>query len=291
MLLGDIDMTGTTEWTPIGTAENPFTGKFDGKGYALKNIDWTADAAKSTAHGLFGVLNQATVRNLTVGAAGDKFTVRGTAGAGTAVAGVAAFATESVIESVTNNVSISFEAEDPAGTLVMLAGIAGQMTGTTIGGTSAAVKCANNGDITTGPIANTANGGTGMQVGGIWRLHQIGGEQPHRLLHQQRTGERTFGTRRRTGRNLREGNHRQLAEQRARSRTMPPGSTPGRRTNTASNAWAVWSAVRPRRAASSRTATTSATSSPTWDAARAVSRATTSARSATARTPEPLSAT
>lgn len=167
VLLNDVDMTGTTEWTPIGTAENPFTGKFDGKGYALKNISWTADAAKSTAHGLFGVLNRATVRNLTVGAKGDKLTVTGTAGAGTAIAGVAAFATESVIESVTNNVSISFEAEDPSGVLVMLAGIAGQMTGTTIGGTSAAVKCANNGDITTGPIANTANGATGMQVGGI----------------------------------------------------------------------------------------------------------------------------
>ena len=149
VLLGDIDMTGTTEWTPIGTAENPFTGKFDGKGYTIKNIGWTADAAKSTAHGLFGVLNQATVRNLTVGAKGDKLTVRGTAGAGTAVAGVAAFATESVIENVTNNVSISFEAEDPAGVLVMLAGIAGQMTGTTIGGTSAAATCVNNGDITT----------------------------------------------------------------------------------------------------------------------------------------------
>ena len=167
VLLSDVDMTGTTEWTPIGTAENPFTGKFDGKGYTIKNIGWTADAAKSTAHGLFGVLNQATVRNLTVGAKGDKLTVRGTAGAGTAVAGVAAFATESVIENVTNNVSISFEAEDPAGVLVMLAGIAGQMTGTTIGGTSAAAACVNNGDITTGPIANTANGGTGMQVGGI----------------------------------------------------------------------------------------------------------------------------
>ena len=167
VLLGDIDMTGSTVWTPIGTAENPFTGKFDGKGYTIRNINWTADAAKSTAHGLFGVLNQATVRNLTVGVKGDKHTIRGTAGAGTAIAGIAAFATESLLESVTNNVSISFEAEDPAGVLVMLAGIVGQMTGTTIGGTSAAVKCANNGDITTGPIANNANGATGMQVGGI----------------------------------------------------------------------------------------------------------------------------
>lgn len=167
VLLGDVDMSGTTEWMPIGTAENPFTGTFDGQGYAVKNIDWTADAAKSTAHGLFGVLDKATVRKFTVGAAGDKITVKGTAGAGTAVAGVAAFATESVIESVTNNVSISFEGEDPADVLVMLAGIAGEMTGTTLGGTSAAAGCVNNGDITTGAIANTGNGGRGMQVAGI----------------------------------------------------------------------------------------------------------------------------
>lgn len=167
VLLGDVDMAGTTEWMPIGTEANPFTGRFNGKSHAIKNIAWTADAAKSTAHGLFGVLNQATVKNLTVGAAGDRITVTGTAGAGTAIAGVAAFAVESVLESVTNNVSISFEGEDPAGVLVMLGGIVGQMSGTTVGGTSAAVKCANNGDITSGAIANTGNGGTGMQVGGI----------------------------------------------------------------------------------------------------------------------------
>ena len=69
---------------------------------------------------------------------------------GTAIAGVAAFATESVIENVANNVSISFEGEDPADTPVMLAGIVGQMSGTTLGGQSAEAGCTNNGDITSG---------------------------------------------------------------------------------------------------------------------------------------------
>ena len=167
VLLDDVDMNGITEWTAIGTTEHPFSGKFNGKGHTIRNIAWTADAAKSTAHGLFGVLNQASVRNLTVGGSGDRIIVRGTAAAGTAIAGVAAFATESVIENVANNVSISFEGEDPADTPVMLAGIVGQMSGTTLGGQSAEAGCTNNGDITSGAIANTGNGGKGMQVAGI----------------------------------------------------------------------------------------------------------------------------
>ncbi|MFQ9759469.1 MAG: hypothetical protein ACLRZL_01410 [Alistipes communis] len=70
-------MNGITEWTAIGTTEHPFSGKFNGKGHTIRNIAWTADAAKSTAHGLFGVLNQASVRNLTVGGSGDRIIVRG----------------------------------------------------------------------------------------------------------------------------------------------------------------------------------------------------------------------
>ena len=49
----------------------------------------------------------------------------------------------------------------------MLAGIVGQMSGTTLGGQSAEAGCTNNGDITSGAIANTGNGGKGMQVAGI----------------------------------------------------------------------------------------------------------------------------
>ena len=210
VLLDDVDMNGITEWTAIGTTEHPFSGKFNGKGHTIRNIAWTADAAKSTAHGLFGVLNQASVRNLTVGGSGDRIIVRGTAAAGTAIAGVAAFATESVIENVANNVSISFEGEDPADTPVMLAGIVGQMSGTTLGGQSAEAGCTNNGDITSGAIANTGNGGKGMQVAGICAY--IKNTDGNFMGHCTNNGRVNAPS----GRG--EGNHRQLNERRTRRR-------------------------------------------------------------------------
>lgn len=38
-VVNDIDMSGITSWTPIGTGSAPFKGTFDGCGYAIKN--WT----------------------------------------------------------------------------------------------------------------------------------------------------------------------------------------------------------------------------------------------------------
>ncbi|MCS2523848.1 hypothetical protein NXV02_08660 [Bacteroides ovatus] len=56
VLLNDIDMSSVTSWTPIGdidasnytTAEpyvsvHPFTGTFNGQGYAIKNLNCSAD--------------------------------------------------------------------------------------------------------------------------------------------------------------------------------------------------------------------------------------------------------
>lgn len=114
------------------------------------------------------------------------------------------------------------------------------MTGTTIGGTSAAVKCANNGDITTGPIANTANGATGMQVGGICAY--IKSAENNLIGYCTNNGRVNAPSGRggRTGRNLREGHHpanslnNGLVEDDAARAVRP-----GRRTNTASSAWAA----------------------------------------------------
>ena len=173
---------GTTEWTsPISTAENPFTGKFDGRGCTVKTSVGRPDAAKSTAHGLFGVLepgHRPEPHGRRQGRRSPSGEPPEPARPCSRCGGVRHGIGDS--KNVTNNVSISFEAEDPAGVLVMLAGIAGQMTGTTIGGTSAAATCVNNGDITTGPIANTANGRDGHAGGRHLRLHQIGGEQSYR---------------------------------------------------------------------------------------------------------------
>ena len=52
VLTGDIDLQGKA-FTPIGTAENPFKGIFDGKGYTIRNfaINWSDD---KNGAGLFG---------------------------------------------------------------------------------------------------------------------------------------------------------------------------------------------------------------------------------------------
>ncbi len=81
-LLKDLDMSSVQSWTPIGVATytlvsnklvltgKPFTGIFDGKGHSLKNfkLSYTGSTAGAT-YGLFGALESATVRNLTIGAA------------------------------------------------------------------------------------------------------------------------------------------------------------------------------------------------------------------------------
>jgi hypothetical protein len=71
MLSADIDMEEAyyANWTPIGqTGATQFQGTFDGHGYTIKNLN--VNASKQTgAHyssGLFGWLNNATVKNLTI---------------------------------------------------------------------------------------------------------------------------------------------------------------------------------------------------------------------------------
>lgn len=66
VLDADIDLSAYPQWTPIGTPERPFTGHFDGAGHTVTfNTSWR-DAQLA---GLFGVVRQSTIVNLTV--AGD----------------------------------------------------------------------------------------------------------------------------------------------------------------------------------------------------------------------------
>lgn len=51
------------QWTPIGTEAHPFTGTFDGKGHTVSGLYVKND---STCQGLFGVVSNATVYNVTV---------------------------------------------------------------------------------------------------------------------------------------------------------------------------------------------------------------------------------
>lgn len=55
----DIDMKDVTGWPGVGTAEAPFTGKFDGNGHAVTNLD--------SSVGLFGYCQDASVSNIILG--------------------------------------------------------------------------------------------------------------------------------------------------------------------------------------------------------------------------------
>lgn len=180
VLLNDIDLTGLTEWTPIGSAlatgqpsfnnlVNPFTGVFNGQGFTIKGIQWSfnAENADTQLHGFFGAIKDATIENLVLGSDADQISVTGTSANVVSVGAVAGYAETSVIKNVKNNVSVVLTGDNPAGTLMMLSGIAGCIKGTTIGGADKADAVINTGTVKTGKISNTANGGTGMNVAGI----------------------------------------------------------------------------------------------------------------------------
>ena len=59
MLFNDLTLNGT-EWTPIGTSSNPFTGTFDGNGHKISNFKVTGSVQYA---GLFGY-SKGTITNL-----------------------------------------------------------------------------------------------------------------------------------------------------------------------------------------------------------------------------------
>ena len=63
----DVDLGGYG-YTPIGTEDNPFKGYFDGQGHKIKNLTLnpTLRSEGIKAYGLFGVTNQAEIKNLTL---------------------------------------------------------------------------------------------------------------------------------------------------------------------------------------------------------------------------------
>ncbi len=61
------DTMGISEWTPIGTAQNPYTGTFDGGGFNFAGIYTTASAGDDGKNvGLFGYVGAAEIRNMLV---------------------------------------------------------------------------------------------------------------------------------------------------------------------------------------------------------------------------------
>lgn len=63
-LQNDIDLSGKT-WQPIGSLANPFSDVFDGNGYTITGLTCSLQAQFGN-HGLFGVAEDAVIKNLKV---------------------------------------------------------------------------------------------------------------------------------------------------------------------------------------------------------------------------------
>lgn len=129
VLENDIDMSGITEWTPIGQASvsysksgnriyvatisgSPYSGEFDGNGKTLSGLRLSVSGAEAgRAYGLFGVLDNASVKNLTLGKPGDgSFLEIVTSGPEMQDIGVlAGCCHESSVADVTSHVSVSYK--------------------------------------------------------------------------------------------------------------------------------------------------------------------------------------
>lgn len=209
VLMNDIDMKNAGEWIPIGngtftwasnkvTISGPaFSGTFDGQGHSILNFAPTA--ANSTAggvYGLFGILDKATVKHLTIGAPeGDagSFTVAVTASADTGV--IAGMCYDSSIEGCTNYIPMNFNGTSTARVTMGLVGFVFADAGASIS------DCTNYGTITAAGGGNTTSGATSIQVGGIagFASNDIESTDCCRLLNCINRGDMTSATARTSG--------------------------------------------------------------------------------------------
>jgi len=187
VLLNDIDLSGVAEWTPIGSAQstgnpsyknlvNPFTGVFNGNGHAIKGIHWTFDVSDNSdnLYGIFGAADGAVIKNLVVGAEGDRITLTGVNEEYVvSAAALVAYANKTVIAGVENNVAMVLEGDDAANKLFVLAGIVGTINDSQIGGKDS--PCVNYADVCTGKVSNEQAGGSGMQTAGVCGWIMAGG--------------------------------------------------------------------------------------------------------------------
>lgn len=136
-------------WTPIGTAEAPFKGVFDGNGMTISSL---AVSSSADNKGLFGYIHQATIKDLTVS---------GSVSGGNCVALIVG---RTLLGTATaNNVLSNLTAEGSVGGVSNVAGIIGYVTrGTEI------TNCVNKAEIIATKAGNAFAGGiVGSNDGGV----------------------------------------------------------------------------------------------------------------------------
>ena len=153
-LTGGFDFDITDGWTPIGTPEHPFTGRFEGQGYTIKlNLSETLEGDKDGYYGLFGVVENpsadrfAMISNLKV--EGNITVTNNTASNRSCfIGGLAAKVTRARIENVVTNVNIKMTGSNTNG---CAGGIVGYEFN--VGTRSYIWQCGSNGTIETTGMA------------------------------------------------------------------------------------------------------------------------------------------
>ena len=176
VLLGDIDMSSVTSWTPIGasafnwasnalslTSGNMFTGYFDGQGHAIKNFKMVCDnATAGGAWGLFGGLGAgAVVENLVID---ESCSLEIKATAPTDCGVIAGMMWDAKVRNITNNAAMKFDGNggDNKRMTMAVVGMAFAEADSTV-----ISNVVNNGKIVAAAGGNTKNGGTAVQVAGL----------------------------------------------------------------------------------------------------------------------------
>lgn len=137
-LTKDIDLAGEELWLPIGDYNKPFKGTFTGEkatggNYSITiNLVW--DKVKCDEAGLFGVLNGATIKNVTVKGGMKITTEAGRLGIG----GIAGSAGNSTIEGCISQCAVQTTDNN---------GVAGGILGYNLGNVKV-INCTNEGNVT-----------------------------------------------------------------------------------------------------------------------------------------------
>lgn len=179
ILTADIDMAGVTQWTPIGNPETvtnantacsytgpAFKGVFDGNGKCIYNFNVDVTVPANGTWGLFGVLDGATVKNLTLGRESDEsgVSIGAAAQADAAVLAGTVFNGSSILN-CRNYIPLNVKGTATNSNRFACGVFAGFVCSTDKSTSLAElVNCA---PVTMASGSNTANGATGVSIGGI----------------------------------------------------------------------------------------------------------------------------
>lgn len=148
-LKNNIVLDKTSNWIPIGTKDNKFTGTFDGNGNTVSNLMFDQSMAADAVYaGFFGVVDGATIKNVTV--EGNITAHTNTEGASYNCGGICAIAYgTSAFENCTSNVNIDGTKMGYDSDGMLAAGIVGAVPGY-VNAKATFTGCINNGNITIG---------------------------------------------------------------------------------------------------------------------------------------------